>query len=271
MSSPTDLYDITDRVALVTGAGRGIGRACALGMARAGADVSIVARTPGDLEAVAEEVRAMGRRAAVVPFDMMDLDGLGAIVDSTLEELGRLDILVNNAGGWPPQPLLSTSWHDLENAFRFNVTTAFEMTKHAVPAMLASGGGSVVSIASAVGRLVDRGYAAYGTAKAALVHLSRLMAMDLSPHIRVNAIAVGATATDALEMVLTPELRARMEAATPLRRIGTVEDVAATVLYLASPASSYVTGKLLEVDGGIDHPNLALGLPDYEPPAADAS
>ena len=116
------------------------------------------------------------------------------------------------------------------------MTTAFELTKAAVPALLETGGGTVVNISSAAGRMADRGFAAYGTAKGALSHLTRIMAMDLSPHIRVNGIAVGSVATDALATVLQGDLRDQMEAATPLRRLGEPDDIAAAVLYLASPA-----------------------------------
>jgi 7-alpha-hydroxysteroid dehydrogenase len=129
--------------------------------------------------------------------------------------------------------------------------------------MLESGGGSVVNISSSMGRISGRGFAAYGTAKAAMAHYTRLAAKDLAPRIRVNAIAVGSTATSALEIVTsTPELKAEMEAATPLGRIGEVEDVAAAVVYLASDAGSYLTGKVLEVDGGGDVPTLDFHLPD---------
>ena len=117
-----------------------------------------------------------------------------------------------------------------------------------------------------MGRLAGRGYLAYGTAKAALAHWTRLAARDLDPHIRVNGIAVGSVLTSALEFVAgVPEVKQGMEAVTPLRRLGEVEDIAATVVYLASQAGSYVTGKVLEVDGGLDQPNLDLGLPDLEP------
>ena len=121
----------------------------------------------------------------------------------------------------------------------------------------------MVSITSAVGRTAGRGYLAYGTAKAALAHYTRLAAADLAPRIRVNAIAVGAVATSALDIVLTDDtLRAQMEQATPLGRIGDPDEVAAVAVFLASPAASYITGKILEVDGGIERPNLDLGLPD---------
>lgn len=264
-----DLFALDGRCALVTGASRGIGRACALALAEAGADVAIASRSPQDLEPVAERIRELGRVAVAIPFDVMDLDAMPALVQQTTGALGGLDILVNNAGGSFPKPLLDTSARSFEKAFTFNVTTAFELTKASVPAMLERGGGSVVNISSAAGRKADRGFSAYGTAKAAMTHMSRITAMDLAPHIRVNAIAVGSVATDALATVLTDDLRSTMEANTPLRRLGTPEDIAAAVLYLSSPAGSYVTGKVLEVDGGIDHPTLALGLPDYEPPGDD--
>src|SRR6202035_3994430 len=128
---------------------------------------------------------------------------------------------------------------------------------------LEGGGGALVNISSAMGRTQGRGFVAYGTAKAALAHYTRLAAVDLAPRIRVNAIAVGSVATSALEIVLTDDtLRTTMEDATPLRRIGDHEDIAPTIVYLCSPAGAYVTGKVLEVDGGLDHPNLDLGLPD---------
>ena len=121
----------------------------------------------------------------------------------------------------------------------------------------------MISITSAVGRTAGRGYLAYGTAKAALAHYTRLAAADLAPRIRVNAVAVGAVATSALDIVLTDDtLRGQMEQATPLGRIGDPDEVAAAVLFLASPAASYITGKILEVDGGIERPNLDLGLAD---------
>ena len=122
---------------------------------------------------------------------------------------------------------------------------------------------AVINISSAVGRTAGRGYLAYGTAKAALAHYTRLAAADLAPRIRVNAIAVGAAATSALDIVLTDDgLRGQMERATPLRRIGDPQEVAAAVVFLASPASGYITGKIIEVDGGIERPNLDLGIPD---------
>jgi 7-alpha-hydroxysteroid dehydrogenase len=258
-----DRFRVTDRVAVVTGAGRGIGAATAIALAQAGADVVISARTEDQLAKVAREIEAAGRRAVVVPADLTDLEAASGLAAAAVDAFGRLDIVVNNVGGALPRPFLATRPRHLADAFQFNVGIAHCLTQAAVPHLLASGGGAVVSISSALGRAAGRGYLAYGTAKAALAHYTRLAAADLAPRIRVNAIAVGAVATSALDIVLTDDtLRGQLERATPLGRIGDPQDVAAAVLFLASPAGGYITGKILEVDGGIDRPNLDLGLPD---------
>ena len=258
-----DRFAMTDKVAIVTGAGRGIGGATAACLAEAGADVVISARTPEQLEEVKARVEAVGRRAVAVPADLSDLDAVAALVDRAQDAFGRLDLVVNNVGGAMPRPFMDTSPRRLEQAFHFNVATAHALLRPAVPLMLAGGGGSVVNISSAMGRVSGRGYLAYGTAKGALAHYTRLAAADLSPRIRVNAIAVGSVATSALDIVMqTDELREALEAGTPLGRIGDPEDIAAAIIYLASDAGSYVTGKILEVDGGIQGPNLDMGLPD---------
>jgi len=256
-------FALTDRVGVVTGAGRGIGAATAIGLAEAGADVVISARTEDQLREVAAKVEAAGRRAVVVPADLNDLDAVAGLADAAFDAFGRLDIVVNNVGGTMPRAFLDTSPRFLEEAFHFNVSTAHALTRAAVPHMLKGEGGSVVSISSAMGRLQGRGFVAYGTAKAALAHFTRLAAIDLAPKVRVNAIAVGSVATSALDIVLTDEnLRKVMEDATPLHRIGDPEDIAAAIVYLSSDAGSYVTGKVIEVDGGLDRPNLDLGMPD---------
>jgi 7-alpha-hydroxysteroid dehydrogenase len=258
-----DRFRLTDRAAIVTGGGRGIGAATALALAEAGADVVIASRTKDQLDEVAAAVADRGRRAAVVPCDLNDTANLAGLVDTALSEFGRVDVVVNNVGGTQPRPFLDTSEGFFERAFHFNVTTAFALSKAAVPHMLEGEGGTIVNISSTMGRLRDRGFAAYGTAKAALSHLTRLMAADLAPRVRVNGIAVGSVATSALEVVLTmDELRTEMIERTPLRRLGEPDDIALAALYLASPASAFVTGKVLEIDGGIEAPNLGLDLPD---------
>jgi 7-alpha-hydroxysteroid dehydrogenase len=258
-----DRFRVPDHVAIVTGAGRGIGAATAVALAQAGADVVISSRTEAQLREVADAVGAAGRRAVVVPADLNDLDAVASLAEVARSEFGRLDIVVNNVGGTMPRAFLDTSPGYLERAFHFNVSTAHALTRAAVPLMLEGGGGAVVNISSAMGRLSGRGMVAYGTAKAALSHWSRLAARDLAPRIRVNAIAVGSVATSALDVVLTDDaLREAMEQTTPLRRIGEPEDIAAAVVYLVSPAGAYVTGKVIEVDGGLEQPNLNLDIPD---------
>jgi 7-alpha-hydroxysteroid dehydrogenase len=276
-----DRFRVTGQAAVVTGAGRGIGAATAIALAQAGADVLISARTEDQLAKVAREIETAGRRAVIVPADLSDLDAAAGLARAAAEAFGRLDIVVNNVGGALPRPFLATKPHHLADAFQFNVGIAHRLTQAAVPCLLASGpetgrdGGTsgddgpgrgqgvVINISSVMGRVAGRGYLAYGTAKAALAHYTRLAAADLAPRIRVNAIAVGSVATSALDIVLTDdELRERMERATPLGRIGDPEDIAAAVLFLASPAGGYITGKIIEVDGGLSQPNLDLGLPD---------
>jgi len=258
-----DRFHMDGKVAIVTGAGRGIGAATAVGLAQAGADVLISARTTDQLTEVAGLVEDAGRRAVVVPADLSDLDAVAGLVDQARDAFGRLDLVVNNVGGAMPRPFMDTSPGRLEQAFHFNVSTAHALLRPAVPLMLEGDGGSVVNISSAMGRIAGRGYLAYGTAKGALAHYTRLAAADLAPRIRVNAIAVGSVATSALDIVMqTEELRVALEAGTPLKRIGQPEEIAAAVVYLASDAGAYITGKILEVDGGIESPNLDMGLPD---------
>ncbi|MFG2091522.1 MULTISPECIES: SDR family oxidoreductase [unclassified Spirillospora] len=258
-----DRFRIEGRVAVVTGAGRGIGAATAVALAQAGADVLISARTEEQLGKVAAEIEAAGRRALIVPSDLSDPDAAADLAARAADGLGRLDIVVNNMGGAMPAPFMATKPRHLENAFQFNVSTAHALTRAAVPHLLESGAGSVVNISSVMGRIAGRGYLAYGSAKAALAHYTRLAAFDLAPRVRVNAISVGSIATSALDIVMTSdELRTEMERKTPLHRVGAPEDVAAAALYLASPASAYTTGALLRVDGGIETPNLDLGLED---------
>ena len=257
-----DRFQLKERVAIVTGAGRGIGQGSALALAEMGAHVVCAARTPDQLAETCERARALGVRAVAVPCDVNDRAQLQALVARAVDEFGRIDVLVNNAGGTPPLAALETSEEMFEEAFHFNVTTAFAMTRLVVPHMLQHDGGAIVNIASAAGRLVQRGFAAYGTAKAALSFLTKLLGAEFAPRVRVNALAVGAVMTSALAPFLDESLKGQMEALTPMRRLGEVEDVALAVLYLASPASSWVTGKVFEVDGGTETTNWPFHLPD---------
>lgn len=247
-----DRFRLDGQVAIITGSGRGIGAACALAFADAGADVVLSARTQKELDATAAEVRARGRRALVLPCDVMDAAQREALVARTIAGFGRLDILVNNAGGWGPKPALETTDEDFEACFRFNVTTAFSMSRLSVPHMVATAGkGAIINISSMAGSHPQPGFVAYGVGKAAMSWMTQELAQDFAPKVRVNAIGVGATRTTALTNFLSEDMERTMAAHNPMARLGDPEDVAACALYLASPAAAYVTGEVIGVSGGI--------------------
>ncbi len=262
-----DRFAVTDRVAIVTGAGLGIGRGIALGLADAGADVVVAARTESDLEEVAALVRERGRRALVVPTDVTDEAALQHLVATTVGELGRLDILVNNAGGAMPRAAMQTSQRFMANAFLFNVTAPLTLATLSARQMVdTAGSGAIVNISSRSASMTQTMFVAYGAAKAALDRLTKNLAAELAPRVRVNAIDVGGVATRSLDVVLTDDgLREQFLANTPMHRPGEPDDIACAVLYLASDASSWVTGKVFEVDGGTEHPAISVPAPPLEP------
>jgi 7-alpha-hydroxysteroid dehydrogenase len=257
-----DEFRLDGCVALVTGAGRGIGAGIAHAYARAGADVALVARSAAELEKVAVAVHAVGRSALVVPTDLTEVSRAGELVERTVTEYGRLDILVNNAGGAKPGPYLDATPEALDEAFHFNVASPFELIKRATHSLLESGQGSVINVTSRMDRQAARGLVIYGTVKAALAHMTRLLALELAPRIRVNGIAPGVVDTEGLGSVLDEELHRRIVSVTPLRRLTTVADVANTARWLASPAASDITGKIIEIDGGAEAPTFPDDTPD---------
>ncbi|HVN38884.1 MAG TPA: glucose 1-dehydrogenase [Myxococcota bacterium] len=257
-----DAFRLTERVVLVTGSGHGIGRAIALAYADAGANVVCAARTQAEIDETVELVRARGREALAVPCDVLHTEQLEALLAATLERFGRLDVLCNNAGGALPRPALALSERAFEKIVRFNLTSPFLLTRLAVPRMVESaGGGAVVNISSGASTLAVGGMAAYGSAKAGLNQLTRILAAEFAPKVRVNAIVVGQIDTPGASSALSPEMKRQVASNIPMKRIGAPDDVAACALYLASPASGWVTGHSFSVDGGVGAGSVPLAFP----------
>ncbi|GAC14008.1 SDR family oxidoreductase [Aliiglaciecola lipolytica] len=253
MTNILDRFRLDNKVAIVTGSGRGIGAAIAIAFADAGADVVVTARTQSQLEDTAAEIRKRGKRALLVVCDVMDEAQCASLVEQTLNEFGRLDILVNNVGGSGDiKPTLMTSTEEFEACFKFNTATAFSMSRLCAPHMVqTSGTGAIVNISSVAGHLPQPGFMSYGVGKAAMNFMTMNLAQDFAPKVRVNAISVGSTLTDALAGVMNEDLEKAMLKQTPMDRLGQPEDVAACALFLASPAASYVTGEIYGVNGGV--------------------
>jgi len=241
------------RTAIVTGAGRGIGRAIAVALARAGADVAVASRTPSELEAVAAEIRSLGRRAIVAPTDVTDRLAVEALVDRTVAELDRLDVMVNNAGIAPfTTPFLDTDPEDFDACFRANVDAIVHGARAAGRVLLAQGSGCVLNLASIDAFMAEVGLAYYNAAKAAVVSLTRTLALEWAAGgVRVNAIAPGwiDTPMNAPEKA-DPQAEARILAQIPMGRWGRPEEIAAAAVFLCSDAASFITGEVLVVDGG---------------------
>jgi 7-alpha-hydroxysteroid dehydrogenase len=262
-----DDFRLTDRVAIVTGAGAGIGRAIAVAFAEAGADVVAAARTQADLDETVRLIEATGRRGLAVVTDVMKEDDLANLVEQTVSHFGKLSVLVNNAGGTLPRAAMQTSSRYFSTAIHFNAMAPFLLSQLAAQAMVdTQGEGAIVNISSRSGDLVMTSMLAYGAGKAALNMVTQNMAADLAPQVRVNAISVGGVDTQAMSFVMNdPSLRKTYETNTPMGRIGQPRDIAAAALYLASPASSWVTGVILRVDGGATSASFQIPVPPIEP------
>ncbi|NQT71370.1 MAG: glucose 1-dehydrogenase [Chloroflexi bacterium] len=250
-----DKFRLDGKVAIVTGASRGMGECIGLTYAEAGANVVFAARTEKDIQANVEKAKAFGVQAIAVPCDVNDEGQLQVLADKTIENFGKIDIVVNVAGGALPNQIANTSREKLHEAFDFNVAWIYSFIRICLPHLQASKG-CVISISSAAGHIVQPNFSVYGTVKAALDQMTRMLASDLAPDVRVNAIAPGSIMTDALKMFLDEAALQKMSDLTPMKRLGESEDIAMGALYLASPAASWVTGKVLEVDGGMVTTNM---------------
>ena len=267
-------FSLQGRVAIVTGGGRGIGAEIARTFARAGAAVTVTSRTASDVEAVVAQIESTKGTALAYPTDVTDHDNLPGLVERTVTDLGGLDIVVNNAGGgYEWSPFLDTTVEQLEAAFHFTVATPFRLCQLAVPHLLERANAAIINIGSVTVGKALRGHLAYEASKAALTQLTKSMAADLGPRIRVNGIHPGATETDFIREFLDnqpAEFREAMISRTRLRRNGTPADIANAAVYLASPAAGWVTGTMLDVNGGpVDE--LQNMFPDLAPASASAT
>jgi len=246
------LFDLTGRVALVTGAGRGLGRAIAGALAGQGAMALLNGREAGPLEEAAAAIRAAGGRAVPAAADMTDPAAREALVAGIRDRHGRLDILVNNAGARARKALADFAPGDIERVTAVNLFAPFELCRLVTPVMAAEGWGRIVNVASIAGPIARGGDAAYTAAKAGLIGLTRALAAELGPQgITVNAIAPGFFATEAnTGMAADPEIAAWLKGRTSLGRWARPEEIGGAAVFLASEEASFVTGHLLVVDGG---------------------
>jgi len=253
VNTPESAFALTGRTALVTGASRGIGRAIAVGLAAAGADVALSARDEDLLREVAAQVEAAGRRAVVLPADVTDADACRELAQEAIAALGTLDILVNNAGGssymGPFTELRFSGW---EKVMRLNVDSIVHLSQEVGRHMLGRGRGSVVNVASVAGLTGTPSLAPYGASKAAVISLTKSLALEWgSRGVRVNALCPGWTKTDLnKDLWRDKALGARMVESTALQRWAEAAEMVGPTVFLASDASSFLTGQALVVDGG---------------------
>ena len=249
----TDIFSLKDKVAVVTGASRGIGRAIALGFARAGADVAVAARSEADLKSLADEIEEAGRRALVAPTDVTNRDEIESLIARTVDELGGLHILVNNAGGTKfMSPIVGLRPDGWDKAINLNLNSVFHATQLAAQHMAANGGGSIIQVSSVAGIMGTPGLSFYSAAKGAVRLLSQSVAKELAEsNVRVNSIAPGWVATDLNSNLRQDEATDKyITDMVPMKRWGDVEDIVGPAIFLASDAAAFVTGATIVVDGG---------------------
>lgn len=246
--------DLAGKTALVTGASRGIGRAIALAYAEAGADVALLARDQARLDEVAAEVRAVGRRAVVVPCDVTDEAAVQAAVSMAIDELGHLDVVMNNAGGNNfMSPFVSMRMTGFDKVLQLNLQSTAYVCQAVGPHLLERKAGSVINVASVAGVRGTPFMAHYGAAKAAVLSLTRSLAMEWAwAGVRVNALLPGWVETDLTEFARAEDgLEKTLIGAVPMQRWATVEEIAGPAVFLASDASAFMTGQQLVIDGGL--------------------
>lgn len=247
-----NLFDLTQKTAIVTGGGNGIGKGCCLMLASHGANVVVSDLKIEDAEEVARLIKENGGKAIAVSCNVTVDEELQNLVESAVKEFGGVEILVNNAGGGGggrENPSM-ISVKDFAWRFELNVFSAWRLSQLCVPYMKQSKYGSIINITSMSSVNKSPNMSAYAASKAAMNHMTANLAMDFGPEVRINAVGPGAIKTAALASVLTPEIEKTMLSHTPIKRLGEVEDIAGAVLYFAAPISEWVSGQVLFVNGG---------------------
>ncbi|MGH7917146.1 MAG: SDR family NAD(P)-dependent oxidoreductase [Candidatus Binataceae bacterium] len=248
---PTGLFDLNGRVAVVTGGNGGIGRGIALGLARAGAAVAVLARNEEKNQAVLRELLSLGARALALRLDVTQRMDLKPALDQVEGALGPIDILVNNAGIAFPGGVLTVAPDDWDRVIETNLNACFLLSKHAAQAMVAHGGGKIINIGSEYSLFGNRIAPSYAASKGALIQLTKSMAIELAPHnIQVNAIIPGWIESDMTAPIKSRSFYQEILTRTPAGRFGTPDECAGAAIFLSSPASDFVTGAAIMVDGG---------------------
>lgn len=246
------LFDLKGKTAIVTGGANGIGKATAILLAKAGANIAIGDFKLEDAEKAAKEIEALDVKAIAVSCNVLKDEDLVNLVDTTVKELGGIHILINNAGGGGGgrENPFKISVNDFKRDFELNVFSAWRLCQLCVPHMKKAGYGSIVITTSMSSINKSPNMSGYAASKASVNHMAANLAHDFGPEVRINCVGPGATRTAALESVLTPEIEKTMLAHTPIKRLGTADDIAGAMLYFASPISEWVSGQTIFVNGG---------------------
>lgn len=247
-----ELFDLSGKTAIVTGGANGIGKATALRLAQAGANIVIADLKLEDANAAAQEIESYGVKALAVECNILKDDDLVAMVDKVVAAFGTINILINNAGGGGGgrENPSKISVDDIRRDFELNVFSGWRLCQLCVPHMKKSGYGSIVFTTSMSSLNKDPNMSGYAGSKAAVNHMVANLAHDFGPEVRINAVGPGATRTDALKTVLTPDIEKKMLSHTPIKRLGEADDIAGAMLYFASPISTWVSGQTIFVNGG---------------------